>query len=373
MAVDLEDDNETAEAEPKRKLDDDGLLKKLTRWERHARNHWSKWREEARLCFDFVAGHQWSNDDKRTLLDQMRQPVTFNRVGPMVDAVIGAEILNRQETRYSPREVGDVQVNELITAADQWARDLADTEDEESDAFADTVICGMGWTETRMDYTEDPEGRLVDERVDPLEMWVDPNVRRHCCADARFVIRARWREKEDLPDAWKRKIQNVGDEPANHLDDPQTGWTGPRDDYEREDEPQEKPRDDADKKRVWIRHVQWWDLEPAFRIADPTTGQAATLTPKEMKQLARMYLEYGMRPPQAVKIEQKRYKQAFICGNQIFETEEIEANEFTFKCITGKRDRNANTFSTHANHKRFLGFKSVGQATQRIDEFLARR
>ncbi len=344
MAVELEDTEGTAEAGPSRTADDDSLLRKLTRWERHARNHWSKWREEARLCYDFVAGHQWSTDDKRALLDQMRQPVTFNRVGPMVDAVIGAEILNRQETRYSPREIGDVQVNELITAADQWARDLADTEDEESDAFADAVICGMGWTETRMDYTEDPEGRLVDERIDPLEMWVDPNVRRHCCADARFIIRARWREKDDLPERWLRKIQAVGEQSGSHLDDPQKGWTGPRDDYDRDDEPAEKPRDDADKRRVWIRHIQWWDLEPAWRIADPTTGQAATLTRKELQQLARMYLEHGMRPPQAVKIEQKRFKQAFLCGNEILEVEDIEANEFTFKAITGKRDRNSNTF-----------------------------
>src|SRR5690606_3622903 len=106
----------------------------------------------------------------------------------------GAEILNRQETRYSPREQGDVQVNELITAADEWARDLGDTEDEESDAFADAVICGMGWTETRMDYTEDPEGRLIDDRVDPLEMWVDPNADKRCVANARYIIRARYRD-----------------------------------------------------------------------------------------------------------------------------------------------------------------------------------
>src|SRR5262245_34831591 len=145
------------------------------RWERLARDHWSTWREEARQAYAYVAGDQWSSDDKAALIEQMRQPVTFNRVAPMVDAVTGAEILNRQEVRYLPRELGDVQVNEIITAADEWARELSDTEDEESDAFADLVTCGLGYTDTLMEYHTDPEGRIVDERIDPLEMWPVPN------------------------------------------------------------------------------------------------------------------------------------------------------------------------------------------------------
>ena len=165
-----QDDDGTAEAGPTKDDDDETLLRKLKRWEKQAKQHWSEWRQEARQAYDFVAGKQWSADDKAALLDQMRQPVVFNRIAPMVDAVSGAEVLNRQEVRYSPREQGDVQVSEIVTAADEWARNLADTEDEESDAFADVIICGMAWTETKMDYEDDPEGRIVDDRVDPLEM-----------------------------------------------------------------------------------------------------------------------------------------------------------------------------------------------------------
>src|SRR5262245_29894489 len=143
--LDEDTDSGTAEAGPEKDPDDETLLRRLKKWERLAKDHWSKWREEARQAFDFVAGHQWSADDKAALLDQMRQPVTFNRIGPMVDAVQGAEVLNRQEVRYSPRQMGAVQVNEIITTADEWARDLADTADEESDAFADLIISVRGW------------------------------------------------------------------------------------------------------------------------------------------------------------------------------------------------------------------------------------
>src|SRR5262245_22087003 len=313
-----DDDTGTAEAGPEKDPEDETLLRRLKRWERLAKNHWSTWREEARQCYDFVAGKQWSADDKAALLDQMRQPVTFNRVAPMVDAVIGAEILNRQEVRYSPREQGDVQVNELITAADEWARELGDTEDEESDCFADVVICGLGWTETRMDYADDPEGRIVDDRIDPMEMWSDPQAKKRCLADARYVIRARWRDKSDLPPKWRERL---GDETAANpgtVDDVGFGHTGPRDDYEREDA-RAIDNTDANKNQVWIRHFQWHDKETQYRIADEATGQAITVERDKLKQITQMFLANGLKPPDYVKIQVNKYKQAIVAGETILE------------------------------------------------------
>jgi hypothetical protein len=339
--LDDEDDTGTAEGGADTG-DDERVLRRLKRWERQAKQHWSEWKEEARQCFDYVAGKQWSADDKAVLLDQMRQPVVFNRVGPMVDAVTGAEILNRQEVRYSPREQGDVQVNEILTAADEWARNLADTEDEESDAFADVVICGMAWTETKMDYSVDPEGRIVDDRIDPLEMLSDPQAKKRNVADARYVIRARWRNKADLPEAWKAKIKDdsVGG-PGNVEDEIGMGHSGPRDDYEREDA---KPIDSVNKNQVYVRHFQWYEKEPAYRIADEATGQAIVVDKAKLKQIGAMLMSQGIKPPEHVKIQVNKYKQAIVIGDVIVENDAIECNDFTFKAITGKRDRNANTF-----------------------------
>jgi hypothetical protein len=338
------DDDGTAEAGPGLPKDDDGLLKRLKRWERLARNHWSDWREEAMLCFDFVAGHQWSSDDKAALLDQMRQPVTFNRIGPMVDAVSGAEILNRQEVRFSPRSEGDVQVNEIITAADTWARELSDTEDEESDLFYDSLVCGMGWSETRMDYSDDPEGRLVDDRVDALEMWSDPQARKRNLADRRYHVRGRKREKSDLPKAWQKKLPSSNNEDggAGNIDQVDSGYNGPRSDY---DNDIARAKDgDNDKRLVYIRHFQWFEKESVWRVADPLSGQVITADKAKLKELGEMMMSQGMRPPKAVKIEQNKFYEAFVCGNVILETGPIEANKFTLNCVTGKRDRNKNTF-----------------------------
>ena len=91
----------------------------------------------------------------------MRPVVTFNRIAPIVDAIVGHEVTNRQSVRYIPRQLGQEQVNELLNAAAQWVRDECNADGEEGDAFTDCVISGEGWTETRVSYDEDLDGRIV--------------------------------------------------------------------------------------------------------------------------------------------------------------------------------------------------------------------
>ena len=336
-----DDDEDDIDAPETPEADDEALMRKLSSWENQARQHWSQWRQEARRCYDFVAGNQWTADDKAKLLEEYRQPIVFNRTGPMVDAVIGAEILNRQEVRYVPREVGDVQVNEVISAASEWARDLCDAEDEESDAFSDVITCGMGWTETRMDYEIDAEGTIRIDRVDPFEMWGDPSARKRNLADARYCYRGRYRDKRELPSEWREKIsQSSSDDAETNIG---RGQTGPGDDYE--DGDKETTGEDKNKGRVFIKHFQWWELEDAYKMADEATGQTAVLEPDEFRNTVMQFIAAGMQPPQAMKLKVRRYYQAFVCGDALLEPKSrITCDRFTFNCITGKRDRNSGTW-----------------------------
>jgi hypothetical protein len=340
---DDDDELETEGAEEGQDHEDEELLAKLQSWEKQARQHWSTWRTESRRAYDFVAGNQWSQDDKAALLDQMRQPIVFNRTGPMVDAVLGAEILNRQEVRFVPREIGDVQVNEVISAANDWARDLCDAEDEESDAFSDVIVCGMGWTETRMDYEIDPEGTIRIDRIDPFEMWSDPSARKRNLADRQFCYRGRYRNRSDLPKEWKTKILSSGADGAEADAMMSRGQTGAGDDYENGDP--EVSGEDQNKGKVWIKHFQWWELEEAFKISDEQSGQSATMEPEEYKQIVAQFIQVGMQPPPAVKLKVRKYYQAFVSGDVLLEPKSpIPCNQFTFNCITGKRDRNQGTW-----------------------------
>lgn len=337
------DDTMEHEAGEGQDHEDEELIKKLQSWEKQARQHWSTWRTESRRAYDFVAGNQWTADDKAALIEQMRQPIVFNRTGPMVDAVLGAEILNRQEVRFVPREVGDVQVNEVISAANDWARDICDAEDEESDAFSDVIVCGMGWTETRMDYEIDPEGTIRIDRIDPFEMWADPSARKRNLADRRYCYRGRFRDRSDLPKEWKDKILSSGADGAEADAMMSRGQTGAGDDYENGDP--EVSGEDQNKGKVWIKHFQWWELEEAFKISDEQSGQSATMEPDEYKAIVAQFIQVGMQPPPAVKLKVRKYYQAFVSGDVLLEPKSrIPCNDFTLNCITGKRDRNQGTW-----------------------------
>lgn len=96
---------------------------KFGRWRKSADAHWSQWRQSAREEFDFVAGVQWDADDIRALEDNNRLPVVFNLTNPTINAVSGAEIQNRQQVTYFPREVGDTGVSDALTQASEYLSD----------------------------------------------------------------------------------------------------------------------------------------------------------------------------------------------------------------------------------------------------------
>jgi hypothetical protein len=70
----------------------------------------------------------------------------FNRALLTIKAVAGFEINNRHEIHYLPRTLDDAAVNEVLNGASKWMGDECEAEDEESQAFQDCTICGMGWT-----------------------------------------------------------------------------------------------------------------------------------------------------------------------------------------------------------------------------------
>lgn len=323
--------------------DASALLPKFKRWFRKDREHWADWRKEAREDFAFVAGEQYSHEEREFLKANLRPIISFNRIHPVIHAVSGSEISNRQEVRYIPREMGDVKVNEVFTSAAQWFRDQCDAEDEESEAFMDAAICGLGWTETRLDYDDDPDGESVIEHIDPMEMLADCNARRKNLADKRRVWRVRRIPLDEARSMFPGKMDH-----ELHAD-----WA---DNYDKDaEEPHDQEEadlylddNDGDQKRegdqlVTMVQVQWWERKPVWRIADPMTGEETRLSEGEHKRLSKRMEAVGM-PLVGVKQTMKVYRQAFI-GKDILEMGDAPCGDhFNFQAITGYRDRNKGTW-----------------------------
>lgn len=338
----MSDTDDLDDSKPLAKISDDAdLIKVLGKWERQSKNHWGKWRTESVESYKFVSGAQWSPEDQAILAEEGRIPIVFNRVDPMISAVLGAEILNRQEVTYLPREIGDVRTNEQINDAAQWVRDTSDASDEESDAFLDCIITGIGWTETRMDYAEDPEGMVVIDRVTPLQMWVDPSATKRGLSDRRYHWRGRMMDRMDVKDLTsKEKYDQVLNASRDDSSEDYDSTTSAGDDYQ--EGPSESSGEGDDRQRIWVRHFQWFDLVEAFRVVDPDNGQSHILKTAEYKDVVSQYLAMGERPPQAAKIKTRQYMEAFLAGKVLLNKREIEG--FTFHCLTGKRDESTGTW-----------------------------
>lgn len=336
------------EAEP-----DDPELEKFKNWFKAARDASHKWRIEARMCFDFVAGHQWDEADTEILRLANRPIITFNRTQSTIDSVAGLEVTNRQEVRYIPRQLGSSGVNDLLTEAGKWCRDECNAEDEESDSFVDMVICGMGWTETRIDYDLDPQGMMNIVRTDGMGMFWDATSRRRNLADAKHLFNVRevpieeaeaefpGFEIDDLNAVWAKDSMSEAKSPHDAMEAP----------YYRNDQ---SPDIDKQTKKVTLVECQWWELEKSHKVVDPETGKSKVVSSEDFEKLQKRYDTIGsmmkaqglseLPPLESVKVKRRVYKRAILGAKVLKEWDGPKEGGFTYKCMTGKRDRNQGTW-----------------------------
>lgn len=315
-------------------LDDHELVKKINDCYKRSREHSKSWRRESADLHKFRAGHQWSEEEQAILEEQGRPPVVFNRAGTIVDAVIGNEITNRQDIRFLPRTQDDAKLNEIATEVIKWIRQECNAEDEESDAFENTLIGGMGWIETRIDYDENGEPIIVMDAVDPHEMYWDTNARKHNLEDRKWQAREKWIPTEEAKSMWPEVQELIPAESmAPELDDEIRNADPPY--YERE-----STGFDKKEKTVRVLEYEWIEQVVEYVLQNPVTGAVEKVSADTIKKLSKKVsnLNYS-------KIRKPKCYRAFVIGQTLLERGEgPRKNRFNYECITGKRDTKNNTF-----------------------------
>jgi hypothetical protein len=306
----------------------------------------AKWRQAAGEEYAFKDGHQWTDAEKADMEERNRVPVVFNRVQVILASVSGSEINNRTEVRFIPREIGDAKPNEILTAGAEWFRDEANAEDEESQAFEDTLVCGIGWTETLLDYTVDSEGAPRIVRIDPMEMCWDAHAHRKGLQDATRMARVRqipvgeakemfpgktaaeihadWIDAEE--DDGEKHLQLIGDQYKSGRSE-----TG-----------------EANRDTVTVVQVQWRERVRAVEYVDPQSGERKEMPKEDWEKLAKVMpvdIAIPNRP-----VTRYVWNQAFLGKGEILLENQPCKDSSTFKAITGNYDR---------KEKRFYGLLRV--------------
>ena len=306
-----------------------------------ARDHWKEWNDEARQCFEFYSGHQWSTDDVEYLQSQLRVPITFNRVQPYIDAVIGHEANNRQEIKYLPRTEGDSAVNQVITEVAHFYLDECDGEYAQSEAFKAMLICGIGWTETRLDDEENPDMDLVVECVNSMHVLPDPTSERPCFSDARYVfkhtqhskaeVRAMFPEWDGISTGTEWDLYDYDDAGAEDGD-----LTG-RDTYVGDDDADS----DTAGRDITVVQYQYKDYEDVYMAKDPETGKEKSISEDVYNNFKKEMKAEGITTRKKSRVV---CKVAYIIGSQVVQHSTVCKEHFTLQAITGKRDVSKKTW-----------------------------
>lgn len=325
---------------PKPEPEDESMsitVEKLAEWKQEAMDFFAEWREEARYAYDFVAGRQYTAEEVSYLHENDRPVIVFNRVAPVIKSVLGYQINNRQEVTYSPREPMDQGVVDIANATSRYYDSLCSAHRQTSLALRDALLTGIGWTEMYMDYSQDPQGRLVTaERVDPLKIVYDPHTSRSDFGDCRFIMRVKKYCRDEAERLWP-KVADLG---AGDNDELQSGGMDvvTRIKYSGDSWPDKNFSDN-----VWVTQAQYWEHEDYYRTAAPSGQGTADLSASDFKKIKKQLDEAGV---PYVKFTKKVYYQTFFCGGIELSPPRIApcAEGFSFTPITSERDETEGQF-----------------------------
>jgi hypothetical protein len=294
----------------------------------------SAWLEEATECMNFVAGRQWTDEEEAAFEQGNRAPAVLNWIQRIVNAISGQQVANRQEPRYLGREEADFKKSDVATAIARWVRGLADEEDEDSQAFRDLIITGMGWTVRRMEYDRDPAGMIVKERLDPRRMRWDATSRRKNLADARWVQCDYWFSREEIAEQWGEEIADQITVAPNNAQidksephDAQNDWR-----YIKNQSHLDQRNGDY---RV-VHHIEWC-RHPEYQI--DVEGEIVPMD-EETFELARERAdELGEPLPKYARRLKRVYYEVWSVGETVLQRGLAEIqSDFSYQCVSGLRD-----------------------------------
>lgn len=307
-----------------------------------------EWRRKTKTWYDLIAGEQWDDVDKMAMLDELRPTVTFNLLEKYVQAVSGLQKASPQKIEYYPREVKDADAGEMYTDLADWVRYQADAEDEESEAFIDLLVCGMGWIEHFIDTDRNPEGDIALRHIDPLFMYWDPNARKRNLADARWLLRVKPITREELEEFLETLgleemipllVQTPEPSPVDESF-PRANETNVTSGLYMDDDPTEQGEL---KYQLALMEYQYWKNEWVYTVTLPT-GSSREFRKGEFRRVKELLdqngIQYGMD-----RRKEKTYYRAFVLGRNLLDVHLSPYQKgFTYAAMTGKKDRNNGTF-----------------------------
>jgi hypothetical protein len=183
--------------------DDDEILKAMN----HALDDnliaTQNWRQvEVRENYALFEGNQWTRDSADRQIANGMPTITINRTAPVIESICGFEVQNRLDINYSPRLTNDEQegFSDVLNNTVEYIEQNAKAESQYSLAFKDMLLCGVGATNTTINYDSNPDGEVEIRRVFPAFVFWDITARAKNIVDANYIIEMKVLDTKTLVD-----------------------------------------------------------------------------------------------------------------------------------------------------------------------------
>lgn len=182
----------------------------LLAWVAEAVNIHQVWRKESWEDYEFRDGVQWSEEEKDTLINEKNiQPLTINRITPIIKFIHGWFILNQRDYSVKGRTKEDVELGQVMSEALMFVRDQNKGIQKISNAFLEQIITGIGCT--KVFYNSDPRKEKVSfTRVPWHDIWWDPfSTPWFDSETARYAFTAPWKDLDVFCSFFPDKAQEI--------------------------------------------------------------------------------------------------------------------------------------------------------------------
>lgn len=180
--------------------EEDAIVK--TQWAAYTRARDSGhliWVEEARKFDDYYFGNQWDKDVADQLSAQRRPSNTINLVLSTINTVVGTYIKSRQDISFQPMGKG---ANQDTAASLRFLfKQIAlnnKSEHKEKQVFMDGLIQDRGYFYYYLDFSDNLEGEIREEVLDPTDIILDPGAKDYDPETWSEIFISRWMTPEEI-------------------------------------------------------------------------------------------------------------------------------------------------------------------------------
>lgn len=169
---------------------------KFDRWMRSAQKFEEEWRKSNQQNFEYIDGEQWSENERYTIESRGQQPTVINTVLPTVDMVCAVASQQQADIQVIGRESSDENMATLLTGLLKHVLDNCHYDYQEKTGIRESYIGGRSWFEIGIFTDERGKDLIKVDHVPWENVYLDPFSRKPDASDARFIIKAKWLDRD---------------------------------------------------------------------------------------------------------------------------------------------------------------------------------